>query len=74
MTPPDELLAVADEADVALSAVQVSRLQATLDAITSASNQTRRAWSGSNIGFHAAIYTEDLASPVPTISFLRSGY
>jgi hypothetical protein len=52
---PDELLAVADAADVALSAVQVSRLQATLDAITSASEQTRRAWLGFNIGLHAAI-------------------
>jgi len=69
MSAADELLALADEAAKVLSTVREPNLQATMKALAKASEEIGRAWSGSNIGYHATVYWEGLEPHPPHVVF-----
>jgi Predicted nucleotide-binding protein containing TIR-like domain len=65
----DDLFEVADEADEALARIRDGRLQKPLMAISKACEEAKRAWSGSNIGYHATVYFEGLRPKPPDAQF-----
>jgi hypothetical protein len=65
MTPDQELVQVADKVAKLLSKVQSPELQTTLDALEKEARAVGRAWSQSNIGYHATVYFVGLAPPPP---------
>ena len=69
MTIADDLLRIEDEAGAALSRLRDTKLQASLTAIGDISEQAKRAWSGSNIGYHAAVYFAGLQPAPPGVQF-----
>lgn len=67
--PTDELIAIAEKTASALAAVNNSQIQNTFKAILDACNRAERAWSGSNIGYHANVYYRELDPPPPNDHF-----
>jgi predicted nucleotide-binding protein len=65
----DDLFEVAGEADEALAYIREDRLQKPLLAIRKTCEETKRAWSGSNIGYHATVYFEGLRPKPPEAQF-----
>lgn len=62
-----ELLSISSDCDEILARIQDSEIKGALDALDRASSQIHRAWSGSNLGYHANVYYRGL-SPKPADS------
>jgi predicted nucleotide-binding protein len=69
MTIADELFQVADEASDALERVRTEDLRKPLDAIRQVCEEADRAWSGSNIGYHATVYFDGVRPKPPEAQF-----
>jgi predicted nucleotide-binding protein len=67
MTLMEQLFHVADATANARARLRVE--SKALSAIERACNQAKRAWSGSNLGYHATVYYEDLQPPPPGANF-----
>jgi hypothetical protein len=67
--PADELLQVADAAAHARVQIQNDRIQQPLKALKEVCDEVKRAWSGSNLGYHALVYYAGLKPPPPGIHF-----
>ena len=65
----DELFQLADIAAGQLEKIRVPSLQKPLVALRDACEQVRRAWSGSNLGYHAAVYFAGLEPKPPGVEF-----
>jgi hypothetical protein len=65
----DDLFEVASEADEAFARIRDERLQKPLLAIRKTCEEAKRAWSGSNIGYHATVYFEGLRPKPPDAQF-----
>jgi hypothetical protein len=68
----EDFFEVAGQADETLARVCDERLQKPLLAISKACEEAKRAWSGSNIGYHATAYFEGL-QPKPTNAAASGG-
>jgi hypothetical protein len=55
MAIADDLFQVANDAGEALAQARSPALQRTLSALRKAGDQAKRAWSGSNLGYHATV-------------------
>ncbi|MGD0764475.1 MAG: hypothetical protein ABR929_15065 [Roseiarcus sp.] len=58
VTINEELIATADETAEALARLRDSSLQKPLTALRAVCEEAKRAWSGSNLGYHASVYYE----------------
>jgi hypothetical protein len=63
MTTMEELLSLADDIAQSKATLLEKSIQERLDALRNACNEAARAWSGSNIGYHATVYYEGLHPP-----------
>jgi|SRR5712691_3588732 len=64
-----ELFRAADIASEQLARLRDAELQDQLRALQECCEEAGRAWSGSNIGYHAAVYYEGLKSKPPNVQF-----
>ena len=69
MTIADDLCQIADEADQTLTRIRDESLQKPLTAIRKVCEEAKRAWSGSNIGYHATVYFEGIRPKPPEAQF-----
>ncbi len=69
MTLTEELFQVADATANAHARLREETLRKALSAIERACGQAKRAWSGSNLGYHATVYCEGLEPPPPGVNF-----
>lgn len=67
--PTQELIAIAEKTASARAAVNSSQIQNAFKAIFDACDRAQRAWSGSNIGYHANVYYQELDPPPPNNQF-----
>lgn len=58
-----ELLTIADRLDALVEQSKVSQIENNLSKLSDAAEQVGKAWSGSNLGYHADVYYADLKSP-----------
>ncbi len=65
----EELLKIADEASDARRQINVDEIQGPIRALHDVCEEVKRAWSGSNIGYHATVYFEDLRPTPPGVQF-----
>ena len=65
----DELFRVADFAAELRAEIRNERLQKPLTAIHTACDEIKRAWSGSNIGYHATVYYAGLRPKPSEVQF-----
>ncbi len=70
MATQDLFRIAAEIADV-LTGMRASAMQTKLSALAKAAEAVGKAWSGSNIGYHATVYTRDLAPRPPSAQFSR---
>lgn len=63
-----ELLELADQLETAVKDFQTEHKE-TLKALTNAATEVHKSWSGSNLGYHALVYYENLASRPPGAQF-----
>jgi hypothetical protein len=68
-TIAEELFQVADAAAEVLAYARADDLQKPLVAIRKACDEAKRAWSGSNLGYHANVYWEGLQPKPPEVQF-----
>lgn len=59
----DDLLTLAASAEKLADAARASQVFKQLEGLADACNELAKAWSGSPLGYHADIYTEDLRPP-----------
>jgi hypothetical protein len=64
-----ELSLVADDAAAALERARFPLLQGSLKALRKATDEAARAWSGSNLGYHAIVYYQDIQPTPPGVQF-----
>ena len=69
VTVAQDLFEVAEAADQARTRIRGDDIQAPLSAIRRVAEEARRAWSGSNIGYHAIVYYAGLAPKPPEAQF-----
>jgi predicted nucleotide-binding protein len=69
VTVKDELFQVADAAADARTRIRDESLQKPLAALRHSCDEAERAWSGSNIGYHATVYFEGLKPKPPAAQF-----
>ena len=69
MTIAEELFQVADAAAEVLAYARADDLQKPLGAIRKACDEAKRAWSGSNLGYHANVYWKGLQPKPPEVQF-----
>ena len=69
MTVTQDLFDVADSADEALRLIGDDSIQRSLSAIRDVAEEARRAWSGSNLGYHATVYYAGLQPCPPHVQF-----
>jgi predicted nucleotide-binding protein len=69
MTITEELFAIADDAAQAVVRIRDEKLQSSFAAIRKVCEDAKRAWSGSNIGYHAAVYYQGLRPKPPEAQF-----
>lgn len=69
MTIAQDLFGVADAADEARALISGDDIQTPLSAIRRVVEEARRAWSGSNIGYHATVYYAGLEPKPPEAQF-----
>jgi hypothetical protein len=60
MTISTNLFQLADAVAEALTRARAGDLKAQLSALDNACDEAKRAWSGSNLGYHADVYTQGL--------------
>jgi hypothetical protein len=65
----EELLQIANDAARARILIQDSHIQKPLKALQEVCEQVKRAWSGSNLGYHALVYYAGLEPPPPGVEF-----
>ena len=65
MTLVEELFQLADDAADALARIRDKNLKERLSGLSHACDQAKRAWSGSNLGYHATVYYAGL-EPKPS--------
>ena len=63
MNIPDELFQLANTAAAQREKVRAPDLQRPLSALRNACERAKRAWSGSNLGYHATVYFAGLEPP-----------
>jgi hypothetical protein len=61
----EELLALAERLDDVVRQADVSEVQEPLDRLEKAAASVGKAWSGSELGYHARVYYQDLEPPPP---------
>ena len=64
-----ELSRVADAAGRARDRIQAEQIQAPLTALRGVCDEVHRAWSGSNLGYHASVYFAGLTPPPAGVGF-----
>jgi hypothetical protein len=69
MTIAEELFQLADAAAEVLAYARADDLQKPLVAIQKACDEANRAWSGSNLGYHADVYWKGLQPKPPAVQF-----
>lgn len=69
MTPSDELFDLARKLESAYKAGELPEIIRLLDAIEAASNEVRRSFSGSWLGYHSRVYYDGLKPPPPGANF-----
>jgi hypothetical protein len=69
MTITDELFQIADDAAEALNRIRDESLRKPLTAIRKVCEEAKRAWSGSNIGYHATVYFDGIRPKPPEAQF-----
>lgn len=69
MTLSGELFQVADASCAALALARSDDLQKPLSRLRVVCEQAKRAWSGSNLGYHANVYWDDLEPKPPDVQF-----
>lgn len=69
MATSNDLFQIANEAGEALAQARSPALVKSVSSLRSAAEQARRAWSGSNLGYHATVYYADLQPPPPGVQF-----
>ena len=69
MTIDQELFELADAVDQLRSVLGGDDIQAPLSVIRTVAQEAERAWSGSNIGYHATVYIEGLNPAPPEAQF-----
>jgi hypothetical protein len=69
MTHLEELFQLADDAAKARADVQGEDLKQKLSDLERACNEVKRAWSGSNLGYHATVYYDTLLPKPPDVHF-----
>lgn len=69
MAIADDLLQIADSAFAALDRIRDPNLQASLASLGKACEDAKKAWSGSNIGYHANVYFAGLQPKPPDAEF-----
>jgi hypothetical protein len=67
--PADELLTIADDAAEARTQINVDEIQIPIKSLHDVCEDVKRAWSGSNLGYHATVYYEGLMPPPPGVQF-----
>jgi predicted transcriptional regulator len=65
----DELFQIADAASQARDRIRDKALQEPLAAIRKSCEEIKRAWSGSNIGYHATVYYSGLQPKPANVEF-----
>jgi hypothetical protein len=73
ITIAEELFKVADATAEALAYARADDLQKPLAGIRTACDEAKRAWSGSNLGYHANVYWEDFSQSLLRFSLALSG-
>jgi hypothetical protein len=68
----DELVAIAEELSSVAAEAKSDSIKPAVDALTAAAEDVGKAWSRSNIGYHARVYYKDYAAP-PTQRGLLHG-
>jgi predicted nucleotide-binding protein len=69
MTLVEELFQLADDASDALARRRDENLKKPLSGLSRACDQAKRAWSGSNLGYHATVYYEGLEPKPAWVEF-----
>jgi cell division protein ZapA (FtsZ GTPase activity inhibitor) len=69
MTTIEELLSLVEDIERAKASLLEKSIQEPLEALRDACNEAARAWSGSNIGYHATVYYHDLHPSPPSAPF-----
>jgi hypothetical protein len=69
MSALDDLSQIAAAAEQLLTRIRDERLQKPLESLRRSSKDAARAWSGSNLGYHATVYCEDLQPKPPEAQF-----
>jgi predicted nucleotide-binding protein len=69
MSITDDLFQVADDAGKALLLIRDDSIQKPLSDMSKACEEAKRAWSGSNIGYHATVYFEGIRPKPPEAQF-----
>ncbi|MEA3428087.1 MAG: nucleotide-binding protein [Thermodesulfobacteriota bacterium] len=69
MTVAEELFKIADRLVTQSKQLQEEEFNKPLQALTDASEQVGKAWSGSWLGYHSRVYYADLAEPPPGARF-----
>jgi predicted nucleotide-binding protein len=69
MTADQEIMQIADRAARLLAKIQTPELQTAFDGLEREARAVGRAWSGSNIGYHATVYFVGFTPPPPGVHF-----
>ena len=69
MTAIEDLSQIAGSVAVVRARIQNKALKAPIEALRKSAKNAARAWSGSNIGYHAVVYYEDLQPTPPGVQF-----
>ncbi len=67
--PSEELLLTADKLDQIAQNGKFSQVEKPLNFLKKAAEEVHKAWSGSNLGYHANVYYRDFAPPPANVHF-----
>jgi hypothetical protein len=67
----DELVAIAEELSSVAAEAKSDSIKPAVDALTAAAEDVGKAWSRSNIGYHARVYYKDYAAPPTSEMFSK---
>ena len=69
MTVTEELFSISEAASAALADLQKAEIQQPLARLEQVCKEAKRAWSGSNLGYHADVYWDGLEAQSPIGQF-----